>query len=217
MSFRKYFARSEAFHLRCLEGMFIKKGHLVKKTGSGLVWWSGILVLILLTGSTAALERMPVERLDLQAKLLRAVLKFSSRQLEQLVVGVIYVEEAKAIAQNFAAELEKLRENDQPIQVVFIAANTLETVTDSVNVVYVTPGNEAFLDTIVELTSKKNILSCSGIPEYVLKNKIALGFGEYQGKPQIILSLPVAKSAGHEFKNPKFLNLQTTRKLMLIK
>jgi hypothetical protein len=189
----------------------------VKKIVYVLTWCSGIIVFILLTGSIEALERMPVERLDLQAKLLRAVIKFSSRQLEQLVVGVIYVEEAKEIAQNLAVELEKLTYNEQPIQVVFIAANTLDSLTDSINIVYVTPGNEAFLNTIAELTAEKKIFSCSGIPEYVLKNKIALGFGEYQGKPQIILSLPVAKSAEHEFKNPKFLNLQTTRKLVLIK
>jgi hypothetical protein len=133
------------------------------------------------------------------------------------VVGVIYVEDAKEIAQKFAAEVEKLTYNDQPIQVVFIAIGTLDSVAESVNVVYVTPGNEAFLDTIARLTAEKNIFSCSGIPEYVMQNKIALGFGEYQGKPQIILNLPVAKSVEHKFKNPKFLNLQITRKLILIK
>jgi hypothetical protein len=189
----------------------------VKKTVCVLIWCSGIIVFILLAASAEALERMPVERLDLQAKLLRAVIKFSSRQLDQLVVGVIYVEEAKDIAQNFAAEIEKLTYNDHLIHVLFIEANSLDSFTDSVNVVYVTPGNESFLDTIAEFTSEKNIFSCTGIPEYVMNNKIALGFGEYQGKPQIILSLPVAKSAEHEFKNPKFLNLQTTRKLILIK
>ncbi len=160
---------------------------------------------------------MPVERLDLQAKLLRAVMKFSSRRLDQMVVGIIYVEEAKEIAQNFAAEVEKLTYNDQPIQVIFIAADTLDSIEDSVNIVYVTPGNQTSLDTIAKLTAEKNIFSCSGIPEYVRKKKIALSFGEYQGNPQIILCLPAAKSANHEFKNPKFLNLQTTRKLVLVK
>jgi len=189
----------------------------VKKIVCVLTCCSGIIAFILLAGATEALERMPVERLDLQAKLLRAVIKFSSRQLDQLVVGVIYVEEAKEIGQNFAAEVEKLTYNDQPVQVVFITANTLDSVAESVNVVYVTPGNEAFLETIAELTAEKNIFSCSGIPEYIIKHKIALGFGEYQGKPQIILNLPVAKTTGHEFKNPKFLNLQTTRKLVIIK
>jgi hypothetical protein len=176
-----------------------------------------LLVFLLFALAAEALERMPVERLDLQAKLLGAVIKFSSRQLDRMVVGIIYVEETKEMAQNFAAEVEKLTYNDQPIQVVFIAADALDSFEEPVNVVYVTPGNGAFLDPIAELTAERKIFSCSGIPEYVMQNKIALGFGEYQQKPQIILSLPAAKRADHEFKNPKFLNLQATRKLVLIK
>ena len=196
--------------------IFIAKGRGVKQRYLRTAW-SSLLILLLLAGAAAALERMPVERLDLQAKLLQAVLKFSSQPLERLVIGIIYVEEAKAIAQNFAAEIEKLTHNEQPIQVVFIAANALETIPAAVNVAYVTPGAEAFLDAIAQVAAEKKILSCSGIPDYVLQKKIALSFGETDGKPQIILCLPVAKSAEHEFKNPKFLNLQTTGKLILIK
>ena len=199
------------------EVFFVEKGHFVKKIVCLLTWWSGVLALISFVVVAGELERMPVERLDLQAKLLQAVIKFSSQQLDHLVVGIIYVEDAQEIAQNFAAEMEKLTYNEQPIKVIFIAANTLESMTASVNVVYVTPGNEAFLDTIAKVAAEKKILSCSGIPDYVLKKKIALSFGESQGKPQIILCLPVAQTADHEFKNPKFLNLQTTGKLVLIK
>lgn len=177
----------------------------------------GILVFLLFAVPTEALERMPVERLDLQAKLLRAVLKFSSHSLDQMVVGVIYVEEASEIAQNFVVEIEKLTYNHRPIQSLVIKADRLDSIEESINIVYVTPGNAAFLDAIAELTAERKILSCSGIPEYVVNNKIALSFGEYEGKPQIILNLAVAKTAEHEFKNPKFLNLQTTRKLILIK
>ena len=49
--------------------------------------------------TAAALERMPVERLDLQAKLLRTVIKFSTHAPDRLVVSILYADEAEEIAQ----------------------------------------------------------------------------------------------------------------------
>ena len=182
-----------------------------------LLYSCGILGHILLGETAEALERMPVERLDLQAKLLRVVIKFSTRRLNRMVVGIVYVPETKQIAQKFATEIEKLTYNEQPVKTVFIKAEELQSIDDSVNVLYVTPGNKAFLDSIFEITVKKKLFSCTGVPEYVRDNKIALGFDEYRGKSQILLNLAVVKSTDHDFKNPKFLNLQATRKLILIK
>lgn len=182
----------------------------------GIGWWE-LLLAFLLAGSAEALERMPVERLDLQAQLIREVLKFSSQPLEQITVGIIYVAEAEPIAQEIALEFEKLVYRDHPIRVTLITPDTLVSLPAEVNVVYVTPGNAAFLDAIAELTAARKILSCTGIPEYVQQQKIALGFDSYHEKPQILLCLPVARQANHEFKNSSFLNLQKTRKLVLIK
>jgi hypothetical protein len=164
-----------------------------------------------------ALERMPVERLDLQAKLLRTVIKFSTRAPDRLVVSILYADEAKEIAQDFVKELEHLDYNDFPIQVMLNTPDALEAIDPTVNILYVTPGNTSVLEAISTFASQRNIFSFTGIPEYVEAQKVALGFGEYKGKPQIVLCLPAAQQTGHEFKNPKFLNLQTTRKLRLIK
>ncbi len=182
------------------------------------IGWFTAMVLLLAIGKTAAMEDMPVKRLDLQAKLLRAVIKFSSRPLERMVVGIVYVEEAENIAQDFADEIGKLVYNEQPIQVMAVSADALESLEDTVNILYVTPGNTAFLERIAALAEEHHIFTCTGIPQYVSQaKKLALGFGEHKGKPQIILNLPIAKQVEHEFKNPKFLNLQATRKLVLIK
>lgn len=182
-----------------------------------VLWCSGLMLFMFWMLPVGALERMPVQRLDLQAKLLRAVIKFSTQQLDRLVVGVIYVQDAENIARDFAEELEKLTHNNHPIQVVLIPAETLDSLDEAINVLYVSPGSALYLDAIADLSEEREIFSSTGIPEYVEQKKIALGFGEYEGKSQIILCLPTAQSTGHDFKNPRFLNLQTTGKLILIK
>jgi len=106
---------------------------------------------------------------------------------------------------------------EQPIVVKLIAAADSDTLPDDVNVLYLTPGNAAFAAHILDVAVARKILVCSGVPEYVVAQYAALGFGEFEGKPQILLNLAVAKRLEHEFDNPKFLNLQTTGKLVLIK
>jgi hypothetical protein len=163
------------------------------------------------------LEHMPVERLDLQAKLLHTVIRFSTQAPEQLVVAIVHTSETRKIAQDLRDELQRLEYKQHPVQVTLTLSDDLEALNSAVNVVYVTPGNAALLETLATLANDRHIFTVTGVPEYVETRKIALGFGEYQRKPQIILCLPAAEMTGHEFKNPKFLNLQTTRKLRIIK
>ena len=182
-----------------------------------LALWFGLSLLFVAATQGHALEAMPVERLDLQAKLLHTVIRFSTQVPEQLVVAVVYSPDAKNIAEDFQKELLKLDFNDRPIQVLLIPPEKLETLASTVNVIYVTPGNADRLDTLAAFADNRGIFTVTGIPKYVEAGKIALGFGEYRQKPQIILCFPAAKRAGHEFKNPKFLNLQTTGKLRIVK
>lgn len=193
------------------------KEKFVKQFRRMVLWWSGVVALLLWTSSVSALEQMPVQRLDLQANLLRAVIKFSTQQLDALVVGIIYVRDAEHIARDFAEELEKLDYNNHPVRVILVPAEALDSLDEAINVVYVTPGNALFLHAIADLCSERKIFTSTGIPAYVEQKKIALGFGEHEGKSQIILCLPAAQSTGHDFKNPRFLNLQATGKLILIK
>jgi hypothetical protein len=121
------------------------------------------------------------------------------------------------IAQDFLHELQQLNYNDVPIRGMLLSSDQLEALDPATNVLYITPGNAALLDSLASLANARQIFSVTGVPEYVEKQSIALGFSEYQGKPQIVLCLPAARAAGHNFQHPNFLNLQTTRKLRLIK
>lgn len=164
-----------------------------------------------------AAERMPIERLDLQAKLLHTVIRFSTRPPEQLVVAIVASDEAMDIANALSDEFQHLDFNNHPIQVTLVQPEQLDTLPEAVNILYVTPGNAEHLDALAAFAGRREMFTVTGIPHYVERQKIALGFGENQQKPQILLCLPAAKATGYEFKNPKFLNLQTTGKLRIIK
>ena len=182
-----------------------------------LTLWIGLRILCVAATASSGLEAMPIERLDLQAKLLHTVIRFSTQIPEQLVVAIVYSAEAENIAQDFQKELLALEFNNRPVQVELIPPEHLETLEPHVNVLYVTPGNADRLDALATFANNRGIFTVTGIPDYVEAQKIALGFGEYRHKPQILLCFPAANQAGHEFKNPKFLNLQTTGKLRIIK
>lgn len=180
----------------------------------------GIVPLFRVTAAAETIveiEEIIVGPLSLQAQLVIEVLKYSSRQIEPLVVGIIYVPDTHQIAVDVAQAFEQLTYQKQGIRVLLVTPDALETLDQAVNLLYVMPGNAPFLDMIAAFAERRKAFSCSGVPEYVQQKKIALSFELYQGKRRIVLCLPAAKSTEHEFKNPKFLNLQTTNSLRLVK
>ena len=182
-----------------------------------LILWIGAVILGVAVPEGRALEIMPVERLDLQAKLLHTVIRFSTQVPEQLVVAIVYSLEAEDLARGFQDELIKLDFNNHPIEAMLVTPEDLDTLGAEVNIIYITPGNADLLDILAAFANRRNIFTVTGVPDYVETRKIALAFGEYQQKPQIILCLPAAKLTGYDFKNPKFLNLQSTGKLRIVK
>jgi hypothetical protein len=67
-----------------------------------------------------------------------------------------------------------------------------------INVIYVSPGNDSNLASILELSQAQKITTTTGVPEYVRKG-VAVGIGSRQGKPQILINLGASKSEGSEF------------------
>jgi hypothetical protein len=155
------------------------------------LWACGLSVALVLAAASEGVARevMPVERLDLQAKLLQTVIRFSTQVPEQLGVAIVYAPEAEQLAREFHDELSKLEFNHRPIQASLLAPEQLDTLEQTINVLYVTPGNADSLDALTAVANRRGIFTATGIPEYVETQKLALAFGEYQQNPQIILGL----------------------------
>jgi hypothetical protein len=67
-----------------------------------------------------------------------------------------------------------------------------------INVIYVSPGNDRNLESILALSKAQKITTTTGVADYVRKG-VAVGIGSRQGKPQILINLAASKSEGSEF------------------
>jgi hypothetical protein len=67
-----------------------------------------------------------------------------------------------------------------------------------VHVLYIAPGNAANIESLVRLASEQRIVTTTGVPDYV-KQGVAMGVGEQQDRPQILINMAAARSAGSEF------------------
>ena len=70
--------------------------------------------------------------------------------------------------------------------------------TKKINVFYVSPGNEKNLAAILKVGQENGISSMTGVPAYVERG-VAVGIGERQAKPQILINLESSRREGSEF------------------
>jgi hypothetical protein len=67
-----------------------------------------------------------------------------------------------------------------------------------VNMLYLTPGVSRSLPDILRVAHSLRLTTTTGVPDYV-KRGVAVGLGERQSRPQILINLPSSKSEGSEF------------------
>jgi hypothetical protein len=67
-----------------------------------------------------------------------------------------------------------------------------------ISVLYVSPGNEKNLPAILKISQENRVTSITGVPDYVERG-VAVGIGERQAKPLILINLASSKLEGSEF------------------
>jgi hypothetical protein len=67
-----------------------------------------------------------------------------------------------------------------------------------INVFYVAPGNDKNLGAILKVGQDSGVSSMTGVAEYVGRG-VAVGIGERQAKPQILINLESSRREGSEF------------------
>jgi hypothetical protein len=68
----------------------------------------------------------------------------------------------------------------------------------NIKVLYISPGNSKNLAAILKVSEQLKITSTTGVPDYVERG-VAIGIGERQQRPQILINLPATKREGSEF------------------
>jgi hypothetical protein len=160
----------------------------------------------------SAAESMPVP-VSLQIPLILKVLTYDrnlgSRAQSELRIGIVIAPRDPAsvrardeLADVFGSLADKTvkRLRLRPVMLEYGSAAQLEGALRSagVNVLYVAPGNGPNVGEIARLARAAQIVSTTGVPEYVPQG-IAVGIGEQQDRPQILINLPASRSEGSEF------------------
>jgi len=166
----------------------------------------------LLVPPNAGAEPMPVPA-DLQVTLILKVLSydrnFAARAAGELRIAVVISpgdpDSARARAQivDVTQTLPFRMMRGVPIRYLFVEYASdaqLETfvTTNQIAVLYIAPGNQQNLDALLRISQSRQIVTATGVPEYVERG-VAVGVGVRQDKPVILINLPSSKSAGTEF------------------
>jgi hypothetical protein len=169
------------------------------------------LLLVIGWPAVSVAQEMPVP-MSLQAALFSKVLPFD-RNLRRhaqgrIIIGLVYQSRFKMSVdarQEFIDAMASLpgeKIGDMPFEVVEIDINKVDlensVLLDSVDVLYVAPLRAVGVEQITTVSRTRNILTLTGIPEYVQEG-ISVGIGTKAGKPQVLINLRSARLEHADF------------------
>jgi hypothetical protein len=177
----------------------------------------GLIGLLMLSSIGLTAQEMDVP-MNLQYSLIGKILSFNrslkSHPNGDVVVGILYQSKFR-ISLNAKNELLTYAKTDvnnkigsHTVQWVGIELNSGDDITSlletaNIDILYVAPMRNVAIQDIAQITRAKQILSLTGIPEY-LEEGLAVGIGSKGEKPFIYVNLAAAKAEGADF-NSQFL------------
>jgi hypothetical protein len=159
-----------------------------------------------------ATDAMPVPA-SLQVPLLLKILtydrNFAARTGSSLRIAVVFsganpdsIRARDEIAAAFEAFADKTVKNlpirQSALEYVSDSQVDAAVLADQIKVLYLTPGIGAHLDGLLRIGRAHQIITTTGVPEYVEKG-VAVGIGIKLDKPHILINLGTSKDVGSEF------------------
>jgi len=171
-----------------------------------------VLAFVAILTRPAAAESMALSA-DIQVPLLLRILaydrRFEAKAGSDLVIGIIHDpadKDSARAADEISSTLYKWR--GKPVKKLPIKYFLIEYTKPAdleafvkakgINMLYVTPGISRALPDIIKLSQSRHLTTTTGVPDYVRKG-VAVGIGERQNRPQILVNLCSTKSEGSEF------------------
>lgn len=167
--------------------------------------------MLILCAARASAQEMPVP-VERQIALLTRILpfdrEFDVRTENEVVFGIVFQRRYRASLNASEAAISALAQarhiGGKSVRVVLIE---LEEDTDlgalldatRVDVIYVTPLRAVDMRVITDATRTRDILTSSGVPDYVQTGGISLGISMRGQKPEILINLPASTEEGARF------------------
>ena len=165
------------------------------------------LVGVALHGEPALSQSMPVP-MDIQYPLLMKVISadrnLSARSGTELVIGVLYQKSVRESSRAAHALSEWSKKNPitpiagSTVRLVLLAVDEiagleLSLTRDSVDLCYIAPLRAASLDSLLSVTRRVGVATCTGVPEYVERG-VSIGIGVKADRPQILVNMAAARA-----------------------
>jgi hypothetical protein len=136
-------------------------------------------------------------------KVFSADRNLSARSGNGIVIGVIYQRNVRESARAAHSLEEWVRRNpDSPfagteVHLVALAIDELSDLgqaltRDSVDICYIAPLRASSLDTLLSVTRRLSLATCTGVPEYV-EQGVSVGVGVKADHPQILINMFATK------------------------
>jgi len=167
-----------------------------------------VMFSLLIPGRVIAQEQV---RLDLQINLFMKILRYdrniAERGEEGLKMGVLYNPADKKsvkLKDDFLEEFDLLEDKtikDIPLFVLAVAgAAELDKAIENyhINILYIAPGLDNQMDSILKTCEENSILSLTAVEKYA-ENGVAVGLGIVDEKPEIIINTSVSRAVGADF------------------
>jgi len=175
-----------------------------------------VIVSLLLTGNAFG-QQMPIP-IDVQWNLFPKILQFDrnlhQRVGDEMVIGILYQERYRVSLtskEEIISVTTSMRKIDN-ISVKFVPIKLIDgnffekSISDKgIDIIYITPLRAHDIKTIAYICCEHDILTLTGVPEYVEKC-IAVGIGEKEKKPLILINKNAAREEGADFSS-KLLKL----------
>ncbi len=173
---------------------------------------AGAIALVLSgLGASAGVSQMMPLPVDLQVKLLGKVLQFDrefpQRVGDEVVIGVIYqgrfresLNALNGLQEAFSTKpmIGERRVRIVPVELIGDESPERALLASGANVVYVAPLRAVGIDTITKVTRALDLLTCTGVPEYV-SDGIAFGVSLRGDRPVILVNLAASREEGARF------------------
>lgn len=139
-----------------------------------------LLVIFCFAFNRSYAQDMPVPE-NIQAALLPKVLKFNSNLSDQSKIKIIIVYDNNSAK----SKDELIKEIGNSMEVLALRPDKIKENCESFHLIYFMPGLQGHAG----ICKEYNILSVTGISQYVEQGKISLAFGIQNNKPKIFVNL----------------------------
>lgn len=146
-----------------------------------------VLIIFATTVNYSFSQNMPVPE-NIQAALLPKVLKFSSNLSQKLKIRIliVYDNNSQTSKDEFTKELSV------SMDVKAVLSTELEKNISNCDLVYFMPG----IQNLAAICKTYNVLSVTGISQYVEQGQVSLAFGLQNNKPKIFVNLSSLEKEG---------------------